>query len=636
MPNSNPLNTDGNVQDPSLLGAHALAGGPSAQFPLSNLLSGFPNPPPGHSGPQHGHRQRRHSGPLSGHSGLPPQASTQSGSLNLPPPPGSMAQLHADMAARHTALEQRLDDMTVMFTQLKARMPGPAPNVAGWPPEGQVPVITQANSTGASPSLSASQQAGFGAQAATLTPGRVSQAVPTAFIPPTTQSGNAQASGLAAPVPGAHPGVAPVQPGAGAALAAYPPIVTGGARRSARSGTDSESSRAGRNSVRSRAAGRIQAPRDPSTGDEGDEYADNRRNPEAKHTRKIETATFSPTDKEQDFSVWVNQFEEAVNRAVNPHSLRRHHLACKRWISSLLSADAYSIWSRAVHKNGDWTLLKRELELAFEDGSIRAEWKTNMQAYVWDEHGQSLQAYCAKVKRLVDTFETEMAGCPAAKHAAYFTRFLTGLPPDYVQHVKLSLPTTSSDVDKARDVCIQFQSCKRLKAKSEVGANVTFQDATVPARVTKNETDIIRLGHKLEKLERTEERSSHHTKGSTSYAGRSPYRQPSSGGSSRDNSSSRMEDRMSRFRQRNDRFRGDHRGQRRGNFNRNQRFSRANDFQRPGGSTDNGVSVASSAVEDLDPLNDTLAFYQEMKEREEEEDYQKFCQLKDRQDSENF
>ena len=197
MPNSNPLNANdaGNIANPSLLGAHALTGGSSAQIPLSGLLSGFPNPLPGHSGPQPGHRQRCHSGPLSGHSGLPPQASTQSGSLNLPPPPGSMAQLHADMAARHTALEQRLDDMTAMFMQLMACMPGPAPNVTGWPPEGQVPVITQANSTGASPSLSASRQAGFGAQAATLTPGRVSQAVslPSSHPPPKVETRKPQA-----------------------------------------------------------------------------------------------------------------------------------------------------------------------------------------------------------------------------------------------------------------------------------------------------------------------------------------------------------------------------------------------------------------------------------------------------------
>ena len=547
----------------------------------------------------------------------------------------------ADLAARHTALEQRLDDMTAMFTQLMARMPVP--------PAGQAPVIAQANSTGASPSLSASRQAGIGAQAANLTPGGVNQALPTAFIPPTTQSGNAQASAPAAPVPGAHPGVAPPPPNVGINPALFPPVVTGGTRRSARSGTDSESSRSSRNSVRRRAAGRIQAPRDPSTGDEGDGYADNRRNPEAKHTRKIETAVFSSTNKEQDFAIWVNQFEEAVNRAVNPHSPRRHHLACKRWISSVLAADAYAIWSRAVHKNGDWNHLKKELELAFEDGSIRAEWKTNMQAYVWDEHGQSLQAYCAKVKSLVDTFETEMADCPAAKTAAYFRRFVTGLPPDYIQHVKLSLPTTSSDVDKARDVCIQFQSCKRLKAKSEVGANVTFQDPTVSSRVTKNETDIIRLGHKLEKLESAEARPSHHTKGSTSYAGRSPYRQPSDtshagrspyrqpsdGGSSRDSSSSRMEDRLNRFRQQKDRSRGNQFGHRSRNFNRNQRYSRATDPQHPGGSSDNGASVASSAVEDFDPLDDTLAFYQEMKDMEEEQEYQKFCLLKDRQDTEN-
>ena len=155
------------------------------------------------------------------------------------------------------------------------------------------------------------------------------------------------------------------------------------------------------------------------------------------------------------------EFDCTINLIINPHSQRRHYLACKRCLPGLLDVEAYSIWSQADHKDSDWTLLKKELELAFEDASMRAEWKTNLKAYVWDEYNQSLWAYCAKVQHLVDTFETELADCPAGKKAQYFIRFVSGLPPDYVQHVKLSLPSTCNDVDKARDVCIQFQSCKR-------------------------------------------------------------------------------------------------------------------------------------------------------------------------------
>ena len=112
-------------------------------------------------------------------------------------------------------------------------------------------------------------------------------------------------------------------------------------------------------------------------------------------------------------SAGVNQFEGAVNCCLNPHSRIRHHQACLIWLPSILKADAYSIWSRAEHKGTDWTQLKAELETTFEDGSLRAEWKTNLKAYTWDEENQTLHSYCAKVKHFVDNFETEMANCPA-------------------------------------------------------------------------------------------------------------------------------------------------------------------------------------------------------------------------------
>ena len=62
----------------------------------------------------------------------------------------------------------------------------------------------------------------------------------------------------------------------------------------------------------------------------------------------------------------------------------------------------------------DWEKLKDELELTYEDPAMRTEWKNNLKAYVWDEHNVSLQTYSAKVKRYVDTFETDMADCPKA------------------------------------------------------------------------------------------------------------------------------------------------------------------------------------------------------------------------------
>ena len=244
-------------------------------------------------------------------------------------------------------------------------------------------------------------------------------------------------------------------------------------RTRGQSGTDSESAastRSGRSSVRRRAEHRRHGVRDPSTEDESEEFAYNRGLPEIKNCKKIEICLFSPENKELDFAIWVNQFEGAVNRCLNPHSQRRHYQACLIWLPSTLKADAYSIWSRAEHKTTNWLQLKVELETAFEDGSVRTEWKTNLKAYTWDEDNQTLHSYCAKVKNLVDNFEAEMADCPAARKAQYFLRFVNGLPDDYIEYIRLGLPPKCKDVNKARDVCMQFQGVKKLRAKEKNGS----------------------------------------------------------------------------------------------------------------------------------------------------------------------
>ena len=260
------------------------------------------------------------------------------------------------------------------------------------------------------------------------------------------------------------------------------------------------SQRSSRSSTHRRAEARRHR-RPPSTDDETGEYAYNQQRPETNSCREIKIEHFSSDNKELDFAIWVNQYEEAVNRSLNPHSRRRHYICCLKWLPSVLKADAYSIWSRSEYKNSNWDLLKTELETAFEDGSVRAEWKTNLKAYMWDEHSQSLQSYCAKVKRLVDNFEKEMANCPAAKRAQYHLRFVNGLPDDYIEHVKLSLPPTCLDVDKAREVCMQFQSCKRARIKNaDVGATVTSQDSITTARITQQETELARLKEQIKQL----------------------------------------------------------------------------------------------------------------------------------------
>ena len=212
---------------------------------------------------------------------------------------------------------------------------------------------------------------------------------------------------------------------------------------------------------------------DHSSGDDvpNDDYDLNRENPEI-HAKSFSTVPFSPEDKSQDFAVWITQFEDAVNRDFNPHSKRRHHKYCLKWLPSCLSTDAYVVWKR--HKScKDWEQLKEKLLLELEDPSFRIKWSSNPFAYPWDENKESLTSYCAKVKRYVDTFDTDIAGVPKAKRNQYYRRFVNGLPPDYQDKVKMGTSYRRQDVDRALDICLRHQSLKKGNSdiNPEMGAS---------------------------------------------------------------------------------------------------------------------------------------------------------------------
>ena len=214
-----------------------------------------------------------------------------------------------------------------------------------------------------------------------------------------------------------------------------------------------------RGHARSRRAIRVK-----SAGQPGDGYENNRTRKET-HCKSLPIKDFSANNNRQDFDLWISQFEEVVNRAMNPHSRKRHHMFCLQWLSGSLETDAFAIWKGAVnnHDGADWVELKKELILAFEDPAIRANWKMDMKAYEWDEANVSLQAYCAQVQRNVDTFDRDIAETPAARAAQYYIRFLNGLPDDYVERVRMSRKTT---IEKALEICICFQSVKESRTQN--------------------------------------------------------------------------------------------------------------------------------------------------------------------------
>ena len=191
-----------------------------------------------------------------------------------------------------------------------------------------------------------------------------------------------------------------------------------------------------------------------------DGYSYNRLRPETICDEVLITS-FSLANKAQEFPLWVNQFEEAVNICFNPHSQRRHFAYCLQWLPGSLDADAFSIWRECQHAKSDWVKLKEELEEKFEDPAERMDWLNNPYALKWDEENESLHIFASKVRRKVNTFDSQYADSEAARAPLYFTRFMNGMPKDYFRYLTLRLPSRCQSLEKALEISVQFQAYKR-------------------------------------------------------------------------------------------------------------------------------------------------------------------------------
>ena len=293
--------------------------------------------------------------------------------------------------------------------------------------------------------------------------------------------------------------------------------------------------------------------------DPNDSYALNRDRKEI-ICKNINIKEFCPHDKSTDFVIWVEQFEERVNRANNPHSQRRHHKYCLQWLPTCLSADAYTTWNDCKLKKADWLKVKEYLTDKFEDPAIRAKWTSDMGAYMWDEQKVPIQMYYTKVKRFVVKFDPEIVKCPGSLEQQYYTRFLCGLPKDYQDQIKMGISAKKATIDKALDIVIRYQLVKKpTEPKSqEVGGAVSFQDQTLPARITTQETDIVRLKNEVKDLRKDNQmlkakqgqlEQNQQSNPLTMHAGSTPYRNGSAGwkNGDRGRSAERMQDRLNRF-----------------------------------------------------------------------------------------
>ena len=406
------------------------------------------------------------------------------------------------------------------------------------------------------------------------------------------------------------------------------------------SGSDHGSRSQGRGRARVRGWGREDRAqtRDPDSGpdDPNDEYAENRLTLE-KEPKRIEIQEYNSSGK-VDFDIWVGKYENVVNHAKNPHSKKRHHRYCLKFLSMYLDSNAYVIWKRSIHRRTNWEELKKELRREFEDPIIRSEWKGNLRAYVWDENKETLHTYCSKVKRYVDTFEDELVDGSKAKLDQYYLRFKSGLPDDYQDQVRMAMPTHKQSIDKAYDVCLRFQATKKSKtSKSDCAAAVTFEDPSMPARVTQNESNIIRLKNRLTKLEQTPQTSQTDSKpqySSNRYRGSSPGRLQSRGSTSDANSDARSTDRLNRYRNWRKNNRGGHRS---GSYGQSSgRDYKSQDQQKSSGQTKSlaaGLDESRVSQTDIESgtedLNDTVQDYVAFCREEEEQKFAEFCAMTD-------
>ena len=356
----------------------------------------------------------------------------------------------------------------------------------------------------------------------------------------------------------------------------------------------------------------------PSTDEDDDEYLANQTYREIANVRSLGIDKFSHNDKDNDWVIWANQFEDAVNRSHNPHSRRRHKRYCLRWLPSCLKPDAYAIWRRHSQLKTDWDALKEALTEAYEDPLIREQWKSSLDAYKWDKKNVSLHTYCAKVQRYVDTFDTNLKDCPAAKQEAYYLRFFHGLDAEYQQFLRLNIPKDRKDINLALDLCIRFQSSEKMgkKTESETVAAVSWEDQTVSSRITKNEVDIKRMDGKLDKILKNQEAASNKVSHDTRAKGKLP---PSPHPAKiRSNSADRRQDRMNRF------FKN--RGMSRGGRGRGAFHAKGKPITQTKTETEEGLGLETDVelADEEGDADDTIAIYEQFcagKAYEEFEDF---------------
>ena len=168
-----------------------------------------------------------------------------------------------------------------------------------------------------------------------------------------------------------------------------------------------------------------------------------------------------------DWNEYAFRFEGTAKAATNAQTQERVDQICCTWLPLKLPDDAQPIYRQCQHKN-NWTMLKAELEVAFEDPMIRRRWSRDLGAYKRPP-GMTLQVYNAKIIGYVHRYSPHVVNDPKAYANELYVRFIHGLDDEYKAYIEESIPFGKETIQNA---CNQAIKLELKKQERNQGARV--------------------------------------------------------------------------------------------------------------------------------------------------------------------
>ena len=254
---------------------------------------------------------------------------------------------------------------------------------------------------------------------------------------------------------------------------------------------------------------------------------------------RLQIKHFDFADSAADWSQWGTRYESAIFNQCNPKDRDRHARLNLKWVSTYLNDASFAIWNRCKHKSDSWHKLKAELDDAFDDPKIRANWSTDVAAYKWDQI-IPLKQYASNVQRYVQKFDKCIVGVPSALQKSYYSRFLNGLPAEYKDQIDGNLPDGKETIERALAMAIKFQKVLERKKAEKAAAVVSAPAVAAPLsfgeekRVSTLEWQVKQLWQAQKKAPQATTSYQHQTKSRpetsqerrTRFAGHTPYADP--------------------------------------------------------------------------------------------------------------